>query len=93
MGLYMGSTNPTFISACCKHRSINIICSGDDDLSLNLYNFPANSDNAKVRRFFAHSTPINQILITPNNKVITIAGKDKAIFIWNLEGTKNRGSN
>lgn len=93
MGLYMGSTNPTFIRACCKHRSINIICSGDDDLSLNLYNFPANSDNAKVRRFFAHSTPINQILITPNNKVITIAGKDKAIFIWNLEGTKNRGSN
>ena len=93
MGLFMGSTNPSFIRACCKHRRINIICSGDDDLCLNLYNFPANFDNAKIRRFFAHSTPINQILITPNNKVITIAGKDKAIFIWNLEETKNRGSN
>ncbi|MCQ2820381.1 MAG: hypothetical protein MJ252_24210 [archaeon] len=84
-GVYMGSTDPNFISSVCKAHSKKLVFSGDDDKFLNLYNYPCISDNQKVKSFKGHAGHIRKIIVTPDDeKVITIADDDKAIILWNV---------
>ena len=84
-GIYMGSTDPDFITAVGKGNEENIICSGDEDLCLNLVNYPVLTDNCKAKRYHAHSDKIHRIFFVPGDKkLVTVGGKDKSIFIWSV---------
>lgn len=84
-GVYMGSTDPDFVSCVCKANSKKIILSGDDDHLLNLYNYPTVCENPKVKRFRGHSGIIKRIVFSNDDeKIITIAEEDKAIILWSL---------
>mgnify|MGYP003295510095 CR=1 FL=1 len=61
-GVYMGSTDPKFISSVCKAHTKKVVCSGDDDKFLNLYNFPCISETPKVKSFKGHAGHIRRII-------------------------------
>ena len=84
-GVYMGSTDPDFVSCVCKANSKKIILSGDDDRLLNLYNYPTVCENPKVKRFKGHSGIIKRIVFSNDDeKIITIANEDKSVILWSL---------
>lgn len=84
-GVYMGSTDPNFVSCVCKANSKKIILSGDDDSLLNLYNYPTVSENPKVKRFKGHSGIIKRIVFSNDDeKIVTIASQDKSVILWSL---------
>lgn len=84
-GIFGGSSDPDFITSCGKGKHENIIASGDEDLNLNLCNYPVLTDNCKVKKYYSHCEPIKRVLFTyDDKKLITIGGKDKSIFIWEV---------
>lgn len=84
-GVYMGSTDPEFITTVCKANHKKLILSGDDDLLLNLYNYPTISENPKVKSYNGHAGHIKRIVFSSDDsKVLTIAEGDKAIILWSL---------
>ena len=85
-GLFGGSSDPDFITCCAKGKHENIIASGDEDLCLHLSNFPVLTDNCKEKKYYSHCQPIKRIAFTlDDKKVVTIGGKDKSIFIWEIQ--------
>ena len=45
-----------------------------------------NEDNCKEKKYYSHCQPIKRIAFTlDDKKVVTIAGKDKSIFIWEIQ--------
>lgn len=88
-GVYMGSTDPDFITAICKANHKKLILSGDDDLFLNLYNYPTVSENPQVKSYCGHAGHIKRIVFSNDDtKVLTIAEEDKAIILWSLEASE-----
>ena len=78
----MGSTDPDFISCVCKAHTRNIICSGDDHMNINLYNYPTISENPKVKSYCGHSENVTRICFSPDDtKLISISGTDKSFIL------------
>ena len=44
------------------------------------------TDNCKEKKYYSHCQPIKRIVFTlDDKKVVTIGGKDKSIFIWEIQ--------
>ena len=84
-GVYMGLTDPDFIKCVCKAHTKNIIVSGDDQMNINLYNYPTISENPKVKSYCGHSENVVRICFSPDdNKLMTISGMDKSVILWSV---------
>lgn len=84
-GIYMGTTDPEFISCVGKSRHIKLLAAGDDDLKLNLFNYPVITENSKAKSYRGHSDRISKIRFSKDDtKIFTIGTEDKSIFIWSV---------
>jgi WD40 repeat protein len=85
-GVYLGSTDPDYISSVSKAHSKKLILSGNDDYLLNLTNYPAIQESAKFKSYRGHSGRIKRIIWSPDDEsILTIAEDDLSILLWKLE--------
>ena len=84
-GVFMGSTDPDFISCVSKAHSRKLLISGNDTFMTNLFNYPVIDDNSKFKGYKGHSGKVNRVVWTLNDeKILSIAKDDKAIILWNV---------
>jgi len=85
-GVYLGSTDPDYISSVSKAHSKKLILSGNDDYLLNLTNYPAIQESAKFKSYRGHSGRIKRIIWSPDDEaILTIAEDDLSVLLWKLE--------
>ena len=85
-GVYLGSTDPDYISSVCKAHSKKLVLSGNDDYLLNLTNYPAIQESAKFKSYRGHSGKIKRIVWSPDDEsILTIADDDLSVILWKLE--------
>ena len=85
-GVYLGSTDPDYISSVSKAHSKKLILSGNDDYLLNLTNYPAIQESAKFKSYRGHSGKIKRIVWSPDDEsILTIADDDLSVILWKLE--------
>jgi WD40 repeat protein len=85
-GVYLGSTDPDYISSVSKAHSKKLILSGNDDYLLNLTNYPAIQESAKFKSYRGHSGRIKRIIWSPDDEsILTIAEEDQSVLLWKLE--------
>ncbi len=88
-GIYLGSTDPDYISSVARANSRNLICAGKFDFKLNLMNYPTIQDGPKYYSYVGHSGKIRRIIWTPeDDKILTIAENDQSLILWNVEEEK-----
>ena len=57
----------------------------DDQMNINLYNYPTISENPKVKSYCGHSENVVRICFSPDdNKLMTISGMDKSVILWSV---------
>lgn len=61
-GIFMGSTDSGFINCVTRSYNKKLLCSGDDDRFLNLYNYPCISESPNVKSYWYY-TIINIVVI------------------------------
>ena len=89
-GIYLGSTDPDYISSVRKANSRDLICAGKFDFKLNFMNYPIIQDGAKYYSYVGHSGKIRRIIWTPeDDKILTIAENDQSLILWNVNVEKD----
>ncbi len=84
-GVFVGSTDPEFISCVSKAHNKKILCSGNDTFMINLFNYPVIDDNSKFKGYKGHSGKVNRIVWRDDDeRILSIAKDDKAIIYWKI---------
>ena len=84
-GVFVGSTDPEFISCVSKAHNKKILCSGNDTFMINLFNYPVIDDNSKFKGYKGHSGKVNRVIWRDDDeRILSIAKDDKAIIYWKV---------
>ena len=84
-GVFVGSTDPEFISCVSKANNKKILCSGNDTFMINLFNYPVIDDNSKFKGYKGHSGKVNRVIWRDDDeRILSIAKDDQAIIYWKI---------
>jgi len=64
----------------------NLVVTGDDSSSVNVYNYPVLQKKPPVKKFKGHSAHVQTVLFTPNDKYLISNGSgDLALIQWRVK--------
>ena len=91
MGIWRPGADGTDVNAVDRSRARAHLVTADDFGGVNVFNYPVVVDEAPSRREAGHSSHVMNVRFSPTDAwVVSVGGKDRAVFQWRFERTADR---
>ena len=91
MGIWRPGADGTDVNAVDRSRARAHLVTADDFGGVNVFNYPVVVDEAPSRREAGHSSHVMNVRFSPTDAwVVSVGGKDRAVFQWRFERIADR---
>ncbi|KAL7638173.1 UNVERIFIED_CONTAM: hypothetical protein RMT77_011798 [Armadillidium vulgare] len=85
VGIWPPGTDGTHINSCNKANEKALMATGDDFGMVKLFNFPANVQDAKHKKYHGHSSHITNVCFLHDDScIISTGGRDTSTLQWKV---------
>ncbi|KAL0245020.1 hypothetical protein GEMRC1_009100 [Eukaryota sp. GEM-RC1] len=85
-GIFKPAQKGSDINTVAKSNNSDLLVTGTDDGTVELFNFPALHDNQERKMYYGHSAHLTGVVFAPNDEMLfSIGGRDNCILSWFVE--------